>query len=116
MLSCGTSTLEAVAYNAALNITPRNIFSREAITTGTVLTFDSLIHSSSTVNLNDPRTRGQTGTVLVGPNEYVSCTMQAYYLANGVCDRNGVECEAVTSTNRRWSATLRAVWGWVEGN
>ena len=102
IISCGNVNANpAYAYGSAQGTRPGGVIDAARFTTGTQPFFDSI---STT-----------TPSVLVGPGESLDCLAQGNGTATTVeCDRNGVGCEAVTSTNRGWDANVIVEWSYVD--
>lgn len=120
MLSCGTSTNGFVAYDSA--VPPGWIFNAVVIPTGTQAIIDSHAVASSTGSAAGLSTATEMprGSVIVAPNEYLTCVAQVPHRTTRVCpfDPNSVtaqECEQVTSTRRGWQAVIAVDWEWTEG-
>lgn len=111
--SCGTSTRQFVAFDAA--DPPDALFNDEEVATSTQPLFDSANNRTNDSTTGTLRARS---SVLVGPNHYLVCHAQNSITSRGRCpDQSGAGdgCEPVTSTNRGWIANLRLQWGWAEG-
>lgn len=110
LLSCGTSTARYVAYNSAAP--PSAIFRDVLIATSSQVVLDSLLATSTFPNPDI----GSRFTVIVPPSAYLVCIAQGLGIPGSrLCDQNGVQCEAPTSSNRGWQAVLSADWEWTEG-
>lgn len=101
--SCGTSTTGFVAYDTS-DEEPQNLIDDYQAATST---YGKVI---SSIDGGDNGTAGFASAELA-PNQYLTCFAQNIYVAG--C--TGSICESVTSTNRGWSAIVRAQYEWFEG-
>lgn len=128
-VSCGTSSQQfapapgEVFGQGANGIAPF-VLNQLQIATGTQIVYSSLATSSPGSNIASGVEIVGTGNnyaspppslVLVPPNAYLVCRAEMPNSPNRMCDSAGVQCEAVTSSNRGWIANMSVEWSWTEG-